>query len=156
MFMIVWASNVVVSCLFFGLLVFFCPLATLWLIGRWSHIFGCDACKVNPLHPIVVEICEVTKINLPFHYWWFFSFLLAGQPIEVCISKHTKHEWKWMFNVLGVLFCISWELFAMYLQSLSLIHKKQAWPCNVLQTWQHHAWWCPILFPNSIQILEHN
>ncbi len=39
---------------------------------------------------------------------------------------------------------------------MSLIHEEQAQLCSVLQTWLHHAWWCPILFPNLMQILEHN
>jgi hypothetical protein len=52
--------------LFFGLLVFFLPLATLWLIRRWIHIGG-DAYNVDPLHPIVVEVRGVTKTSLPFH-----------------------------------------------------------------------------------------
>ncbi len=60
-------ANVVVFYLFLGLLVFFCPLATLWPIGRWSHIGG-DAYDINPLHPIVVKVHGVTKISIPFHY----------------------------------------------------------------------------------------
>ncbi len=60
--------DVITFCLFLGPLVFFCPLATLWPIGRWNHIKG-DACNVGPLHPIVVKVCGVTKINLPFHCW---------------------------------------------------------------------------------------
>jgi len=58
----------VIFCLFLGLSIFFCPLATLWLIGRWNHIGG-DACNVGPLHPITIEVRGVTKIKLPFHYW---------------------------------------------------------------------------------------
>jgi hypothetical protein len=79
--------------LFPGLLVLFCPLATLLPIGRWNHIGG-DAYNVSPLHPIIVEIRGVTKIKLPFHSLLVMSssFLLTGQPIEVCLSKHTKHE----------------------------------------------------------------
>jgi hypothetical protein len=57
-----------IFCLFFGLLVFFCSLATLWAIGSWNHIGG-DICDVGPLHPIVVKVCGITKINLPFHCW---------------------------------------------------------------------------------------
>jgi hypothetical protein len=59
--------DVVAFCLFFSLLVFFFPLATLWPIRRWIHI-GDDAYNIDPLHQITVEVHGIIKISFPFHY----------------------------------------------------------------------------------------
>jgi hypothetical protein len=53
--------------MFFGLLVFF---PSYNLVADWKvESYGGDAYNINPLHPIIVEVCGMTKISLPFHYW---------------------------------------------------------------------------------------
>jgi len=53
--------------MFFGLLDFF---PSYNLVADWKvESYGGDAYNINPLHPIIVEVCGMTKISLPFHYW---------------------------------------------------------------------------------------
>jgi hypothetical protein len=51
--------------LFFSLLVFFFPLATLWPIRRWIHI-GDDAYNIDPLHPSLSKFVESSKLTFLF------------------------------------------------------------------------------------------
>ncbi len=67
--------------MFFGLLVFF---PSYNLVADWKvESYGGDAYNINPLHPIIVEVCGMTKISLPFHYWWcLFPFFLQVNPLK--------------------------------------------------------------------------
>jgi len=56
----------------FGLFLPSCNLVDDWKVES----YGGDACNISPLHLIVVKVCGVTKISLPFQCWWcLFPFL---------------------------------------------------------------------------------